>query len=294
MKVGERIELLKETARLLAERDDWAETDLVLRQFDQPTTDMWQGDGQYAYVLQMIDRITDERLIELHGYLAGASRDVPHMTGGPWAEGWFRLFLSHVSAEKVYVSEVKQHLLDLGVDAFVAHEDIEPTKEWESTIEVALGTCDALAAFLHDGFRESRWTDQEVGYALALRVKILPVKFTEDPHGFIARYQAIPGWDREPAVLADAIFEALLADDATRQKATDGLIAALCDSMSYNQANARARRLHRVGDWTPARLERLATALKNDQVAHAFSAEPIINGLLRTHRRPPVADDVPF
>jgi hypothetical protein len=52
----------------------------------------------------------------------------------------------------------------------------------------ALRSCHAAAVFLHEGFRDSVWTDQEVGYCLDRRLPILPIKYDADPHGFLARY----------------------------------------------------------------------------------------------------------
>jgi len=51
-----------------------------------------------------------------------ADAEVKHI----WKEGFFRLFLSHVSAHKVAVTEIKSELQERGISAFVAHEDIAP------------------------------------------------------------------------------------------------------------------------------------------------------------------------
>ncbi len=48
-----------------------------------------------------------------------------------WPEGRFRLFLSHLATHKVEVSSLKIELAKRGVAAFVAHEDIEPSSEWQ-------------------------------------------------------------------------------------------------------------------------------------------------------------------
>lgn len=50
-----------------------------------------------------------------------------------WKEDSFRLFFSHVSAFKLEASELARNLAPYGVCGFVAHEDIEPTKEWGSS-----------------------------------------------------------------------------------------------------------------------------------------------------------------
>ncbi len=65
-----------------------------------------------------------------------------------WSEGMFRLFLSHLAQHKVGVSKLKLELKQLGIEAFVAHEDIEPRLEWRDEIEVSLRSMHALAALI--------------------------------------------------------------------------------------------------------------------------------------------------
>ncbi|MCA9408681.1 MAG: TIR domain-containing protein, partial [Candidatus Omnitrophica bacterium] len=82
-----------------------------------------------------------------------------------WGSGIVRLFLSHKVECKKQVEQLKETLKKYGISSFVAHTSIRPTKEWLNEIENALLTMDAFAAFLTDNFRDSEWTDQEVGFA---------------------------------------------------------------------------------------------------------------------------------
>jgi hypothetical protein len=86
----------------------------------------------------------------------------------------FRLFLSHKAEAKSHKAEAKREvarlkkaLRVLGVSAFVAHEDIDPTEAWQDVIEDALLTMDGFVAVMTKDFHDSEWTDQEVGFALA-------------------------------------------------------------------------------------------------------------------------------
>lgn len=293
MRRTERIEILKDVARRLSERD-WMEIDLILRQFEQPVEYEWHG-SEYSYCLNMMDNIQDELLLELYDYLGGNSPDVVHERGGPWKPGWFRLFLSHLSAEKIFVGQIKLVLAKYGIDGFVAHADIEPSREWQTTIELALGTCDALAALLHEGFRESNWTDQEVGYALARRVKIIPLIFDVMPYGFMARWQGARCRGMNPERIARLLVEALKEDDRTREKLWDGVVMALGESESFNAANERGYFLDDIDTWPSERLDRLEAALKNSQVEGAWHAKPRVERILKDHGRlGPADDNVPF
>ena len=124
---------------------------------------------------------------------------------GLWGDGALRVFISHVAKDKEFAASLKVSLEGRGMASFVAHEDIEPMREWELEIEHALFSMDVLIALLTEGFSESKWTDQEVGVALGRRVPILPIRMGKDPYGFMAKYQAIPGSDRASGV-ADSIL----------------------------------------------------------------------------------------
>ena len=50
---------------------------------------------------------------------------------------------------------------------------------------------DAFVALLTEGFHDSLWTDQEVGFALSRGVPILAVRLGKDPYGFIGKFQAL-------------------------------------------------------------------------------------------------------
>src|SRR5215470_6758753 len=141
MKPGDRIELLKKLAEKLSERD-WSEVDLVLRQFDFPWADAWEQGPLYNYALHHLEQGKDSALRELFEYLFSGQATTADSSGvdteGPWTPNRFRLFLSHISGDKRFVTELKGALEVFAIDGFVAHEDIEPTKEWVKEIETAL------------------------------------------------------------------------------------------------------------------------------------------------------------
>jgi len=110
-----------------------------------------------------------------------------------WQPNCLRLFLGHISNHKTAISSLKNELEIFGVSGFVAHEDIEPTKEWENEIFLALSSAHALAAFLTVDFHKSKWTDQEVGIVLGRGILVIPVRIGIDPYGFMARRQAMTG-----------------------------------------------------------------------------------------------------
>lgn len=125
-----------------------------------------------------------------------------------WRDGGFRVFLSHKNDVKRQVGELKEKLTPYGVSSFVAHEDIHPTQEWQNEIEVALGTADAFIAVLTEGFHDSLWTDQEVGYALARGIPIIALRLGRDPYGFIGKFQALTcEWASAPSEIMKILIK---------------------------------------------------------------------------------------
>lgn len=154
-----------------------------------------------------------------------------------WQDKRFRLFISHVSKHKVGASKLKDALGLRGVDAFVAHEDIEPSLEWQHEIEVGLRSMHALAAILTSDFHESRWTDQEVGWALGRGILVVPIRLGVDPYGLAGKFQGVPGTLAQPEVLADAIVRILLTNPLTCGDMRRALIEAFAEAPSFDAAN---------------------------------------------------------
>ena len=98
--------------------------------------------------------------------------------------GLLRLFLSHKSDQKDALRHVKLQLLRYGIDSFLAHEEIKPTKPWAKVIQHGLQTCDALLAVGTSGFHASAYCMQEVGWALGRGILVLPILAGEEPAGF--------------------------------------------------------------------------------------------------------------
>jgi hypothetical protein len=282
MKKIERIRLMREVAGLLAERE-WHEIDFLLKEFGGYTEDYWSGE-RGAYTLQGVPPIEDSDLLDLAALLRGGDGGDPDLStdgqsvgpraepvaGGPWREGMFRLFLSHTHRHAPLVAEVKDDLAQYGIDGFVAHRDIRPTKRWEGEIESALRTSDALAALLTEDFHESDWTDHEVGWSVGRPVLVIGVRLGCPPYGFIGKWQALNGpWDGLGARLAAVLFEHELS--APRMAAVT--VAGYERSPSYAEARDRLELLMKIpkAAWDRGMADRVRTAGENNsQLADAY------------------------
>lgn len=153
-----------------------------------------------------------------------------------WRNGYFRMFISHITSKKKQASRLKTVLEDYGITSFVAHEDINPTKEWQKEIQRALNSMDCMSAMLYEGFHQSNWCDQEVGIALGRNVTVLPLLPDSDPYGFLGEYQGIKIKGMYPEALAKEIFKILCDNTNTRSKYLSCLTNLLISSNSKGDA----------------------------------------------------------
>lgn len=178
---GQRATLLLRLGRGMSELA-WGEMDVVFRTFGFSTWDSGDWSSRYDYALRVLEEGSDDQVLELFAHMFPGEDVDPSNNDriSPWQAGTFRLFLSHTTENRHRAGALRRGLARWGIDAFVAHDTIEPTRDWQETIEVALGTCDALLALLTPDFVTSRWCDQEIGFAVARKVLILPVKLGVD------------------------------------------------------------------------------------------------------------------
>lgn len=223
MKQSERFDLIDRIARELQNRFKAYEINAYLRAFgvdiietDEPIS------SKHVYAksilagepLDVVLKIADDLNMNVSALVAGASLP-PKNWEGTTA---FRLFVSHVSADKDKAIRLRTCLEAHSISAFVAHEDIHPTKEWEQELLRALTTMDACLAMHTKGFAASNWTQQEIGFAVCRGVKIISFKMGEDPTGFLSRRQALLRNSRGAEAIAVEIDKLLAEDPLTKEK----------------------------------------------------------------------------
>lgn len=218
--------------------------------------------------------------------------------------GAVRMFLSHVSQHRVAASKMKSTLASMGIAAFVAHEDVEPTLEWQKEIETALQSMDVLCALLTPEFPGSHWADQEVGFALGRNVPIVAVRLGLDPYGFLGKIQATTGSLQKPEVIASNVFDACMRIEPLRARVIDALVSAIAEAPSYLAARIGMKKLSpQQATLDKAQVERLLRAARdNSQVKDAFGVAHQIGQIARKAGvqlpKPAVQseidDDIPF
>jgi hypothetical protein len=142
--------------------------------------------------------------------------------------------------------------------------------EWQSEIDLALRSMDALAALLTSDFHSSNWTDQEVGFALGRGVLVIPMRLGLNPYGFIGKVQGLAGSFEKSEDMADMLVQILLSHPSTQRTMRKALVGALQFAFSYDNARRLSRIITRVKDFTDEEKVALHRACKdNNQVADA-------------------------
>ena len=154
-----------------------------------------------------------------------------------WLPGYFRAFISHISANKARMSGMKSTLSHWGISAFVAHEDIKPSREWRDEVEAGLDSMQVLIAVVQPGFKESDWCAQEVGYALGKKIDIIPLRAGLDPFGFFGKFQGMQVKGMKPEAAALEIVITLLRKPQHRDELLRSMSTAFASLQSERKVN---------------------------------------------------------
>jgi TIR domain len=203
-------------------------------------------------------------------------------------------FLSYSHRDRQLAGRIRYVLGTYGIAAFLAHEDIQPSQEWQDEISHRLHACEVFFPLLTDSFKGSDWTDQETGIAVALNKIIVPLKATLDPYGFIARYQAqwfdaeelngslnLPGIDESCWNVVRSL--ARRSDIGDRIK--NGIIGKFAESGAFKEAGQYASRLQDIEPFDATQVEEIVrVSCKNSQIHGSFAARDYVRDLMKRNR----------
>ena len=264
MKKLQKIELIDEIGRKLQERMKFIEIDSYFESYGIPTDHQPSYNSKYIYVKEILPKVQDEIVLEIAAELGIKYKSEPlnsnlekEIETTFWKPGHFKLFISHLASFKKTIGILKSELEKYGISSFVAHEDIEPTKEWQDEIEKGLFSMDAFCAVLMEGFKESDWTDQEIGVAFGRNVLIIPIRKGLDPYGFIGKYQGFQAIGKNIGQVAEGIFEIISRNEKTKSKYLNSLVELILLSNTAIQGIERLNTLKKVKDIKKEKIEYL-------------------------------------
>jgi hypothetical protein len=267
LSAGDRIDLVRESATLLANYQ-YVDIDLILRQHGAEPDDYYQGGGaEYGYVVHILGTASDAVLEAVHEYVTRRA-DGTRPGQSPWSSSNLRLFCSHLAAHRREVGLVETSLREgYGVEGFVAHDSIEPSKEWQLVIESGLRDADAMVVFVHPGVATSLWCDQEIGWAMGRNIPVLPLNYGAHPHGFLGKLQDRMAEGVHPSVVAGQVADWLTKAPTLHGRMAASLSEAFMRSRSYDHTRELAGLLDRIAAYNEDELAALERAAKdNSQV----------------------------
>jgi hypothetical protein len=102
-----------------------------------------------------------------------------------------QVFVSHAPSDLDLVQELFSTVRNLHVDVHVVLEGIEPGRSRQD-LEGRLANSDLLVVVLTDEGATNRWVNQEIGYAVAKGIPILPL-YTDgvEPEGYLQRHEGV-------------------------------------------------------------------------------------------------------
>ena len=127
---------------------------LTAYNIEKPTGDNLRS-SKWVYAraaLNPLDAETVERIAEDLDINTDLSSIISRSPPEYWKEtAKLRVFISHISKDKSKAMRLRDCLEPYAISAFVAHEDIEPTKQWENQLERALRAMDGFNRSAHSG-----------------------------------------------------------------------------------------------------------------------------------------------
>lgn len=269
MKPIERVKLIEAIAKTLQERMTCADIETYLPLFKIYNHDEQEcSNSKRIYVKKLLAHESEEIILQIAEDLELITNEktINKEIATFWVQGYFKLFISHLAKHKKQATYLQNALKQYGISGFVAHVDIEPSREWQDEIEKALHTMDALTAILMSGFKESHWCDQEVGFAVGKNVLIIPIRKELDPYGFIGKFQAVQGNNTTVQEVAKAIFNTIIKNPKTRSNMITILSNLIATSTNENKASLQLEIFSEIDNLPKEVLTQMAEQINNNSV----------------------------
>lgn len=156
MRISEKITLIDQIGRELQSRYSYQEIDSFLAEFGISPPENVGSNSKWIYSKAALRGISDSVVLRIADELDLLSSTLNQSPPRNWNDvKLFRLFISHLSKDKLKATRLKDCLTPYAISGFVAHEDIHPTLEWQGEIERALRTMDAFIAVHTAGFSQA-------------------------------------------------------------------------------------------------------------------------------------------
>ena len=138
------------------------------------------------------------------------------------------IFISYSTVDAEAAQFIHRNLVEQGTSAFLAATSLQPGQQWSAEILEALRGSDTVLFLASRSACASPWVQQELGYAVGAKKKIIPIiwdiKPTELP-GWVSGYQALDLSRHSPEEVREEV--AAIAERIKTDKKTALLVAGL-------------------------------------------------------------------
>jgi TIR domain len=196
-----------------------------------------------------------------------------------------KVFLSYHSSDKTLAGKIKLCLYHYGLEVFLAHEDIQPTEEWQTRILSELKKTDVFLPLLTENFITSKWTSQECGVAVAKETFIVSLKVSIDPFGFLSKYQAFNFKIENVVRSCSGIAKVIHKNRRLQKRFLDGLITSVGRSSTFEEAKERTSMLNEFDGYNGRQVnDILRAANENSQIHKSFGARRQLDIFLKKYK----------
>jgi len=195
------------------------------------------------------------------------------------------LFISYSYNDRFVAGDIKAELESQGYVVFMAHDDIEPSEEWQAEILRQLSICDVFLPLLSRNFRASKWTDQEAGIAFGSKKEMIPISLDETmPYGFIGKYQTLKCKNDVPQTCSQLIKT--LMKKPIAEKLKNYLIDSLGKSDNYITSISIGKKMAQCESFSILQVNELIYwFLMNDQVSGATPVKTLLTQIIENNER---------
>lgn len=272
MNILERVQKIKNLSTKLAVLDALTAT-LLIRQFGWTPYSYLEGssDERIHMLVGFIQELSDSDIEELANAVSLLELNFPEDSASViTTNDRYRLFISHRSDARHIASEFKANLSYLCIDAFVAHDDIGDNEVWKSSLKDNLDLSHGFVALVTDGYEQSIWCQQEIGWATARKIQTMGVRFRDPvpPLGLLGERQLIRFSNYDEA--AYRIKEVITSNSIGMEKWRLSVLAYLESAASWAQVRMYWKFVENFGKLSHLETESLRRAYeKNSYVSTA-------------------------
>ena len=208
-------------------------------------------------------------------------------------ESKYHIFISHSTKDLELVTELVNELNLYGLRSFVAHRDIDLSKEWITEIERQLSKCRVFVAFLTANFKASYWCDQEAGMAYSNNLKIIPLNCdgATNSYGFLGKFQAtsliFKAHDRdrsEELKFRDDVLKivnAVLSEKEIIEFTRSSILNQVENIHHYHDSDCIFSQILKLEPFTEEEVKRLVKlSVKNDQIYETHIAQETLKKII--------------